>query len=111
LGLDRIPESLHGRFRFEERHHALSILSIDFANEFTDLLLCLEAFRLRKSHILARGGPLSSIPKIIDGFLRARQWKERRFDIKITVDEKPIPIPTHKIDNFQEPNWRRSRME
>ncbi len=102
MGLDLIPARLQERFLFAERHHAISILASDFAEEFNDLLLSLDAFYLKKSHILAPGGPLSSIPKAIDGFLRAREWKkERRFDIKITVDEKPIPIPTHKIDNFK----------
>ena len=80
---------------------AVSILAVDFAQEFGDLLECLERFVLKKSDILKAGGGLSPIPQAIDGFLRARKWAEKRFDIKITIDEKPIPIPTHKIDNFK----------
>ena len=101
MGIDLVPVGLRERFFFHERHHSISILSNDFPNEFTDLIDCMGAFRLRKSAILEAGGGLSRIPKAIDGFLRKRDWKEKRFDIKITVDDKPIPIPTHKIDNFK----------
>ena len=101
MGLDLIPARLRKRFLFEERHHATSVLAGDFAEEFNDLLLCLDAFWLKKSAILTPGGGRSPIPIAIDGFLRGRKWAERRFDIKITVDDKPIPIPTHKIDNFK----------
>jgi hypothetical protein len=101
MGLDLIPAELRERFLFEERHHAASILAIDFPSEFKDIIECLEGFSLRRSHILKAGGRLSLIPQVIDGFLRERKWTERRFDINITIDEKPIPIPTHKIDNFR----------
>lgn len=101
LGLDLVPPRLRKRYLFEERHHAVGVLASDFAEEFNDLFLCLEAFSLRKSAILTPGGGRSPIPIAIDGFLRGRKWAEKRFDIKITVDDKPIPIPTHKIDNFK----------
>jgi len=101
MSLDLIPPRLHQLYRFEERHHATSILATDFKEEFSDFLLCLKGFRLKKSDILTPGGGRSPIPKAIDGFLGKRKWAEKRFDIKITVDEKPIPIPTHKIDNFK----------
>jgi len=101
MALDLILDKLHKRYTFAEYHHATSILAVDFAEEFNDLLVCLDAFHLKKSDILTPGGGRSPIPKTIDGFLALRKWTERRFDIKITVDEKPIPIPTHKIDNFK----------
>lgn len=101
MGLDLIPDKLRERFLFEERHHATSILATDFPAEFKDIIECLKEFRLRRSHILKAGKNLSPIPRAIDGFLRAREWSEESFDIKITIDENPIPIPTHKIDNFK----------
>jgi len=101
MGLDLIPAKLRKRYLFDERHHACSILAVDFAEEFHDLMLCLEAFHLKKSEILTPGGGRSPIPRAIDGFLGARKWAERRFDIKIEVDEQRIPIPTHKVDNFK----------
>ena len=101
MGLDLIPTDLRERFRFDERHHATSILHLDYPNEFRDIVECLQAFCLRKTHILRAGKNLSPIPITIDGFLRARGWAERRFDIKITIDGDELPIPTHKIDNFR----------
>jgi hypothetical protein len=101
MAITQIPTRLRNRYHFDERHHAISILATDYASEFRDLIHCLEAFTLRKSAILKPGGGLSPIPQTIDNFLRSRGWKEKSFDIKITIDDQPIPIPTHKIDNFK----------
>jgi hypothetical protein len=48
MSLDLIPPRLHQLYRFEERHHATSILATDFKEEFNDFLLCLKDFRLKK---------------------------------------------------------------
>jgi len=102
MSLKLIPSHLQKRFLFDERHHATSILASDFPAEFDDILKCLTTFRLKTSSIVAAGGALSTIPQSIDGFLHEHGWvSERRFDLKITADEKPIPIPTHKIDIFR----------
>jgi hypothetical protein len=101
MGLDQIPAYLRDKYHFEERDHACAILARDFPTEFTDLLECLDSFTLKKSDILTPGGGRSPIPIAIDGFLGIRGWKEAHFDIKIEVDGSPIPIPTHKIDNFK----------
>jgi hypothetical protein len=101
MGLDLIPPAVHARYQFEERDHACAILARDFPSEFADLLDCLTAFTLKRSDILTPGGGRSPIPKAIDGFLVQRGWKETHFDIQITVDNAPIPIPTHSIDNFK----------
>lgn len=34
--------------------------------------------------------------------MEGRGWAERRFQIAIEVDGDPVPIPTHKIDNFKQ---------
>lgn len=73
----------------------------DFPSEFGDIIDCLAAFKLKKSAILTPGGGRSPIPITIDGFLRERGWQEKKFDIEITVDGEVIPIPTHRIDNFE----------
>ena len=101
MGLDLIPARTRQKYRLAERGHATAILANDFPKEFKELLACLNAFKLKKSHILTPGGGRSPIPITIDGFLNARGWKPKSFDIKITVDGSPIPIPTHKIDNFK----------
>ena len=101
MSLKLIPIKLRQRFRFDERGHGTAILAADFPDEYAEILACLAAFRLRKSHILTPGGGRSPIPIAIDGFLATKGWKPKAFDIKITIDGQPIPIPTHKIDNFK----------
>jgi hypothetical protein len=101
MGLDLIPQNLHGKYTFAERDHACAILATDFRSEFQDLLDCLAAFKLKKSDILTPGGGRSPIPIAIDGFLAKRGWAPKDFDIKIEVDGYLIPIPTHSIDNFK----------
>src|SRR5262249_48700284 len=56
---------------------------------------------LRKSHILTPGGGRSPISSALDSFLHGRGWHEKSFNIQITIDGNPVPIPTHKIDNFE----------
>ncbi len=101
MGLESIPQTVRDRFRIKERGHASAILASDYPSEFNDLMEGLSAFSLRRSHIMKPGGGKSQIPKLIDGFLRKRGWGEKSFDIAITVDGSPVPIPTHKIDNFK----------
>jgi hypothetical protein len=101
MSLDLIPDKLRKKFRFDEREHAIAILSEDFPAEFRDILACLDAFWLKKSAILTPGGGRSPVPIEIDGFLGTRGWSEKGFDTRIVVDGKEIPSPTHKIDNFK----------
>lgn len=101
MSVELIPAELRARFRFEERNHATAVLAADFSNEFADIVACLTAFTLKRSDITVGGGGRSAIPIAIDGFLVARDWAEKKFNIEITADGNPIPIPTHKIDNFK----------
>jgi hypothetical protein len=101
MALDLIPPDLLQKYHIEERGHACAILAADFTSEFADIVACLQAFRLRRSHILAPGGGRSQIPITLDSFLAERGWACRSFNIQITVDGLPIPIPTHRIDNFK----------
>jgi hypothetical protein len=101
MGIELVPEALRARFRFDERNHATAVLASDFPNEFADILVCLGAFTLKRSDIIVGGKGRSAIPIAIDGFLVERDWAEKKFQIEITADGQPIPIPTHKIDNFK----------
>ncbi len=101
MGLESIPQAVRNRYHIDERGHASAILASDYPNEFQDLVDCLAGFVLRKSHILTPGGGRSPISAALDGFLQGRGWREKSFDIKITIDGNPVPIPTHKIDNFR----------
>ena len=96
-----LPDKLRERFCFDDRGHAAAILAADFPQEFQEILTCLDAFTLKRSHILTPGGGRSPIPIAIDGFLFKRGWRSKSFDIKITIDGQPVPVPTHKIENFK----------
>lgn len=101
MALRRIPTRLRRRYRLEERGHATAIFAGDFQQELKDILDCLQSFTLRKSDILTPGGGKSPISAAIDRFLSERGWQPKSFDIKITVDALPVPVPTHKIGNFK----------
>jgi hypothetical protein len=101
MGLDLIPAALHAKYQFAERDHACAILARDFPEEFTDILDCMTAFTLKRTDILRPGGARSEISRTIDDFLVSRGWRPAHFNIQITVDNVPIPIPTHAIDNFK----------
>ena len=101
MGLDAIPQDLRNRYCFQDWNHAAAILAGDFPDQWADLLGCLSAFCLKRSAIVVGGGGRSQIPQELDGYLNARGWEERRFDIGIRVDETDIEIPTHKIDNVK----------
>src|SRR5579875_2561788 len=101
MGIENIPAAIRNRYHFEERGHAPAILAGDYPNEFADIMDCLQGFVLRKSHILTPGGGKSPISAALDGVLHGRGWREKSFEIKITIDGNPVPIPTHKIDNFK----------
>ena len=85
----------------QERDYAVAILAKDFPDEFRDICECLSQFSLKRSAILTPGGGKSPVPIEIDAFLSGKGWHETSFDIEIRVDGHPIPIPTHKIDNFR----------
>jgi hypothetical protein len=101
MGLEVIPAQLMGKYTFREWDHACAILDRDFPREFKDIMDCLKAFTLRKSHILTPGGGRSPISTTIDSFLLNRGWSPKSFGIKIEIDGSSIPIPTHSIDNFK----------
>ena len=101
MGLESIPQAVRGKYHIEERGHASAILASDYPNEFRDIMDCLAEFVLRRTHILAPGKGKSPISDTLDDFLQERGWEEKSFDIKITIDGNPVPIPTHKIDDFK----------
>jgi hypothetical protein len=101
VSLTTIPAELFGRYKIEERHHAVSILSQDFPQEFQDLIGCLNTFQLTRSAVMTPGGGRSPIPQEIDGYLHTRGWAKKKFDIRTVIDGEEIRLPSHEIDNFK----------
>lgn len=111
MSIDLIPSRLHQRYRFEERHHATSILATDFREEFNDILLCLKDFRLKKSDILTPGGGRSPIPKAIDGFLGKRKMGRKALRHQNHRGRETYPDSYTQDRQFQESRRDRGRVE
>lgn len=97
----RIPDFIRENYEIHEWRHASAILSSDFPDEWTDLMELLTQFRFRKSWITVGGGRKSKVAQAIDDFLIARGWIEKQFETAVTVDERRIDSPTHKVDCFR----------
>ncbi|GBF07114.1 restriction endonuclease BglII [Deinococcus aerius] len=84
-----------------EWRHACAILAADFPEEWSDLLVLLDDFRLCESWIASGGGNKSRVADAIDRFLAGRGWREKKFDTAVTVDGVRKDSPTHKVDCFK----------
>jgi len=95
------PAFVSSHYEIREWRHAAAILREDFPKEYADLIDVLTRFRLRKSHIDVPGGRKSKVADWIDEELRAKGWVPKRFDTRITVDERVMESPTHEVDCFK----------
>jgi len=77
------------------------VLTTACPDEWNDLLAVLRGFTLLQSEILKKGGRHSPVAKRIDSAVYVRDWKERRFDTAISIDDVEYASPTHKVDCFK----------
>ena len=101
MSLDLLPDFILSHYEVYEWRHATAILHEDFPDEWSNIVSLLEAFRLRRSWLVAPGGRKSKISDFIDSFLYERSWVEKEFATQIVVDERQMHTPTHKIDCFR----------
>jgi hypothetical protein len=101
MGIDLLPAFIRNNYEVHEWKHACAILKADFPNEWNDLVALLEDFKLCKSWITEGGGRKSKVSEQIDSFLYQRDWKEKKFDTSIKVDETLMESPTHKVDCYK----------
>lgn len=92
------PAGFDRKYNVRSWRHALAILSVDFPEQFADILHVLGAFELRKSHIVSGGGGKSPVSGYLDNALYNLGWSEKAFDTKIIIDGEQRDTPTHKID-------------
>ena len=102
MAIALLPEQIREDYQIEERHHACSILKADFREQWNDLVGVLTEFRLRRSHIAAKGGNKSPISRGLNGLFYARGWKEKSFDIKVLADGNETLSPTHHVDYYKD---------
>ena len=101
MGTALLPAYIRENYEVHEWKHACAILKYDFPSEWDDLITLLEDFKLCKSWITEGGGRKSKVSEQIDSFLYQRQWKEKKFDTSIKVDETLMESPTHKVDCYK----------
>lgn len=101
MGKELLPSFIHEHYEVHEWKHACAILHQDFPTEWGDIVALLTGFRLKRSHVLERGGRKSKVAKEIDGFLYGRGWQEKEFQTQIVVDGAAADSPTHSVDCFR----------
>tara|TARA_B100000959_G_C14989283_1_gene627019 strand:+ start:1358 stop:1702 length:345 start_codon:yes stop_codon:yes gene_type:complete len=101
MSIKLFPKFIQENYEVYQWKHACTILKGDFPEEWNDIIAVLKNFRLLKSSIAVGGGRKSKVSNWIDNELGKRGWIEKGFDTKMTVDEKVMESPTHKIDCYK----------
>lgn len=101
MGIELLPQTIRDKYEIHEWKHACAILANDFPEEWQDIIDLLNEFKLCKSWITVGGGRKSGVSKAVDTFLYNRGWVEKEFSTSITVDDKVMESPTHKIDCYR----------
>jgi hypothetical protein len=100
-GLKKIRSALP-KYEIYEWRHAASILTTDFKKEWEDIRDVFSRFKLLKSQVVVGGGSKSQIAGWIDRELtQKKDWRERKFETAIRIDEEIVESPTHKVDCFK----------
>lgn len=101
MPISSFPRHITDRYEIHEWRHATAILERDFESEYLDILDVLTRFRLHKSFIDSGGGRKSKVSGWIDAEFYAKGWIEKKFDTKITIDDRSLESPTHSVDCFK----------
>ena len=101
MGIELLSQAILDYYEVHEWKHASAILAQDFSEEWSDITSLLEQFRLCKSWIIVGGGRKSEVSSAIDHYLYERGWIEKSFSTSVTVDERVMDSPTHKVDCYK----------
>lgn len=96
-----LPDFVRDNYEFHEWKHATAIIAADFPEEWNDLIQVLTAFRVRRTHILAKGGQKSKTTDSLERAFTTRGWQEKRWETGIVVDGVSTKSPTHKVDCYK----------
>jgi hypothetical protein len=102
LSISLLPRDIRASYQIDERHHACAILSVDFPEQWRDLIAVLRGFSLKRSHIMKPGGNKSPIAKSLDELFFDRGWVEKSFEISVTADGEQTLAPTHHVDYYKD---------
>jgi len=101
LPISLLPADIQENYKVFEWNHAIAILAGDFLQEFDEIIQVLRDFRLTRTDILTQGGRKSPIARKLDQPFYDMGWREKQFQIRNTIDENEVYIPTHKIDCYK----------
>ena len=101
MSLDQVPPFLRENYEVREWRHAVAVLTVDFPEEWAEIVEVLSRFTLLRSEILKPGGRKSGVSTRIDEALTSLGWTEHCFETKIMVDDSVLESPTHKVDCFK----------
>jgi CRISPR-associated protein Csd2 len=78
--------------------HCAAILTIEYADLFSEICDVLLGFRFTDEQVIAPGGNESQIPKAFSQILRPLGWEERQFTTELLINNRPASSDTHKVD-------------
>ncbi len=99
--LHLVPAALRKKYEVHEWRNAAGVISTACATEWKEVQEVLLGFRLRRSHVVAKGGNKSPVAREIDSGFYGRGWIEKSFDTKLVIDGQPLESPTHSVDCFK----------
>lgn len=102
-----IPHDIIELYEIHNFRHAAEVLATGYADELSELMTALAAFRLSTADLIAKGGNESKIPKKMTSLLRPTQWFETRIrgDLVITIETHTdcgVDKIENKIDDFMD---------
>lgn len=97
----RFTQVIENKYDIYEFRHAGTIFKNDFPKEYKQLVNLLTSFQVTYDDIRTPGGRKSPIATKFDLALYGQGWKEKKWDIKIDIDGKVKPSPTHNVDYYK----------
>lgn len=104
---DLYPAAVRDGYEIHDWRNASVVFKKLHPREWGELMVVLEAFRLKRSEISRGGGNKSAIARGLDGHLLKFGWKKETFDTRVTVTTRvttpttSYDVPTHEVDCFK----------
>ncbi|MCC5611653.1 hypothetical protein LC612_34200 [Nostoc sp. CHAB 5834] len=96
-----VPPEIAARYEVHEWRNAVGVLTTACPQEWAEILVALQSFKLLRSEVLAAGGNRSSIVERLERPLKELDWVEKHFATAIVVDGVETASPTHSVDCFK----------
>ena len=88
-------------FTFEERRHAVAILSGDYHDACDELAEALEPLEINWRQVIEGGGGKAPMTQALERGLKSKDWQKKAFSMSQTIDARVVDSTTHEIDHFK----------